>query len=66
MGIIGLAVLVGLCAGGIALLSGSSLLMAFGAYILFGWIFIFTAAAIICVIKLLKIWGRKENPAYSN
>ncbi len=66
MGIIGLAVLVGLCAGGITLMSGSSILTALGAYMLFGWLFILTAAALICAAKLLKVWGKKENPAYSN
>lgn len=65
MGIIGIAVLVGLCAGGIALYSGSSILMAFGAYMLVGWLFILTAALVIGAVKVLQTRTRKHNHAYS-
>ena len=65
IGIIGIAVLVGLCAGGIVLYSGSSILMALGAYMLFGWVVILTAIALICFSRLLKMRVRKDSHAYS-
>ncbi|WP_170425565.1 hypothetical protein [Ruegeria arenilitoris] len=65
MGIIGLAILVGLCAGGIALYSGASILMAFGAYMLVGWMFILVAIIAIFAIRSFKLRTQKQDPAYS-
>ncbi len=64
-GIIGVAILVGLGAGGIALYSGSSILMALGAYMLVGWMFILAATITACSVKAIKIRVRKQNHAYS-
>ena len=66
MGIIGIAILVGLSAGGFALYSGSSILMAFGAYMLFGWLFILVAALVLGTVKMLQVRTRKQDPAYSS
>lgn len=66
MGIFGIAILVGLCAGGFALYSGSSILMAFGAYMLFGWLFILAALIVIGVAKVLQNRLRKHGHAYSS
>ena len=49
IGVIGIAILVGLSAAGIALFSGASILMALGSYILFGWLFIIAASLIVVV-----------------
>lgn len=65
LGIIGVAILVGLGAGGIALYSGASILMALGAYVLVGWMFILAAIIVTCTVKAVKTWTRKENHAYS-
>ncbi|WP_170765246.1 hypothetical protein [Ruegeria lacuscaerulensis] len=65
LGIIGIAILVGLCAGGFALYSGSSILMAFGAYMLVGWMFILATIIVSCSVKAIKIRIRKQNHAYS-
>lgn len=66
IGIIGIAILVGLCAGGFALISGASILMALGSYILFGWLFIIAALIIIGAVKIVKTRVQKQNPAYSS
>ncbi len=66
MGIIGIAILVGLCAAGVALFSGASILMALGSYILFGWVFIIAALIIIGTVKTVKTRVQKQNPAYSS
>jgi len=65
MGIIGIAILVGLCAGGVALYSGSSILMAFGTYMLAGWMFILAAIIVTCAVKAIWVRVQKQNHAYS-
>lgn len=65
LGFIGIAILVGLCVGGFALYSGSSILMAIGVYMLAGWVFILTAVLVTCAVKAVKIRTRKQNHAYS-
>ena len=66
MGIIGAAILVGLSAGGITLYSGSSVLTALGAYVLFGWMFILAAITVTVAVKVIKIRAGKQNHVYSS
>lgn len=66
LGIIGIAILVGFGAGGIALYSGSSVLMALGAYMLAGWMFILAALIVICAVNATKTRIQKQNHAYSS
>ncbi|MFG6527590.1 MULTISPECIES: hypothetical protein [Roseobacteraceae] len=66
IGVIGIAILVGLCAAGIALFSGASILMALGSYVLFGWLFIIAALIVIGAVKAVKTRVQKQNPAYSS
>ncbi len=66
IGVIGIAILVGLCAAGIALFSGASILMVLGSYILFGWLFIIAALIIVVPVKAMKSRGQKQKTAYSS
>ncbi|NOD49810.1 MULTISPECIES: hypothetical protein [unclassified Ruegeria] len=66
IGVIGIAILVGLCAAGIALFSGASILMVLGSYILFGWLFIIAALIVVIAVKIVKRRVQKQNPAYSS
>lgn len=66
IGVIGIAILVGLCAAGVALFSGASILMALGSYILFGWLFIIAALIVVVAVKAVKARGQKQKPAYSS
>lgn len=66
IGVIGIAILVGLSAAGIALFSGASILMALGSYILFGWLFIIAGLTVVVAVKAVKARGQKQNPAYSS
>ncbi|WP_209507477.1 MULTISPECIES: hypothetical protein [unclassified Ruegeria] len=66
IGVIGIAILVGLCAAGIALFSGASILMALGSYVLFGWLVIIAALIVIGAVKAVKTRVQKQNPAYSS
>lgn len=65
MGILGIAVLVGLCASGIALYSGMSILMVLGVYMLAGWVFILAAVIVIFAIRSFRPRARKQDHAYS-
>lgn len=65
LGIIGLAVLVGLGAGGMALVSGSSILMALGLYALTGWLIIAAAILVACTARSMKTRTQKQGHAYS-
>ncbi|WP_377194713.1 hypothetical protein [Ruegeria meonggei] len=65
LGIIGLAVLVGLGAGGMALLSGYSILIALGVYALSGWLIIAAAVLVACTARSMKARAQKQGHAYS-
>lgn len=65
LGIVGLAIFIGLGTGGMALFSGYSILTALAAYMVSGWIFILMAMSVIYAIKPLKTPTREESHAYS-
>ena len=65
MGILGIAVLVGLGASGIALYSGMSVLMVLGIYMLSGRVFILAAGLVIFAIRSFKPQTREQDHAYS-
>ncbi|UUV08647.1 hypothetical protein [Ruegeria sp. YS9] len=65
MGILGIAVLVGLGASGFALYSGMSILMVIGVYMLAGWAFILAAAIVIFAIRSFRPQAQKQDHAYS-
>lgn len=65
LGIVGLAILVGLGTGGVALFSGYSILAALAAYMLSGWVFILMAMGVIYVVKTFKTPAPEDNHAYS-
>ena len=58
LGILGIAVIIGLCVGGMALFSGSSILMALGLYVLSGWLFIIAAM----IVALRRQSAECANP----
>jgi len=60
-GILGITILVGLAAGGMALFSGYSLLMALGFYVLFGWLFLLSSMTVIFTVKTLKKRLQKQR-----
>ncbi len=61
MGLLGIAILVGLSAGGIALFSGYSLSMALGFYMMAGWMFLLMAILAIVSVKLFKARTQKQQ-----
>lgn len=65
LGIIGLAVVFGLGASGLALFSGYSILMALGLYALTGWLIIAAAVLAICTVRSLKTRTQKQGHVYT-
>lgn len=65
MGILGIAVLVGLGASGFALYSGMSILMVLGIYMLAGWAIILSAIIVIFTLRSFKPQAQKQDHAYS-
>ncbi|WP_171189037.1 hypothetical protein [Ruegeria sp. HKCCC2117] len=65
LGIIGIAICVGLVASVATWLSGYSLLLAFGVYALSGWLFILIAITAIYATRSLRMRSEKQDHAYS-
>ncbi len=65
LGLVVIAVVVGLSAGAVALFFGSSILTALGLYVLSGWLFILAAIIVLPAVKALKGRIRKHDPAHS-
>lgn len=65
MGILGIAVLVGLGASGFALYSGMSILMVLGIYMLAGWAVILSAIIVVFTLRSLRPQAQKQDHAYT-